>query len=544
VRDYVAFWREYPDLFVDFMEGEKSTFNLFFYQRIFLRAAMRHKYLYATFPRAYSKSFLSMLILMIRCILYPGAHLFVTSGGKEQSAGIIKEKVQEICRLIPAFDREIDYRQKKTTFGKDYVQVVFKNGSYFDNIAARETSRGKRRHGGVMEEAVGIDGKILSEVIIPIMNISRSCVSGETVPEETVNKSQIYITTAGWKNTFAYDKLIQILVCQAIKPEKYIVLGGSWKIPVLMKLLDKNFIQELELDGTFNEASFGREYCSEWSGSGEDSFFREEIFNDNRKLLLAETEALNRSKASHYVLSADIGRKGCDTVVCVFKVIPQPQGASHKSLVNIYTYSDMHIEDQVLEFKKLFYKYRAKTFVIDGNGIGINFVDLMIKPTNDATSGEVYPGLGVINDEEGYYKQYRTSTTHLDTLYIIKANAALNTEMHSNVQAQLMSGKIKFLIDEKQAKAKLMSTQKGKDMTPEQRADYLRPYTLTSILKEEMLNLREEHEGININLKQANPKIKKDKFSSLEYGLYYIKKDEESRKRRKNFNIKDLLFIN
>jgi hypothetical protein len=35
------------------------------------------------FPRAYSKSFLSVLVLMIRCILYPGAKLFVTSGGKE-----------------------------------------------------------------------------------------------------------------------------------------------------------------------------------------------------------------------------------------------------------------------------------------------------------------------------------------------------------------------------------------------------------------------------------------------------------------------------
>jgi hypothetical protein len=35
------------------------------------------------FPRAYSKSFLSVLVLMIRCILYPRAKLFVTSGGKE-----------------------------------------------------------------------------------------------------------------------------------------------------------------------------------------------------------------------------------------------------------------------------------------------------------------------------------------------------------------------------------------------------------------------------------------------------------------------------
>jgi hypothetical protein len=48
---------------------------------------------YAVFPRAYSKSFLSVMALMVRCILYPGAHLFVTSGGKEQGASILHDKV-------------------------------------------------------------------------------------------------------------------------------------------------------------------------------------------------------------------------------------------------------------------------------------------------------------------------------------------------------------------------------------------------------------------------------------------------------------------
>lgn len=87
-RNYIAFWREYPDLFVDFMQtggkpelAEKLTFKLFFYQRVFLRVVMRFKYVYCVFPRAYSKSFLAVLTLMIRAILYPRAHLFSTAGG-------------------------------------------------------------------------------------------------------------------------------------------------------------------------------------------------------------------------------------------------------------------------------------------------------------------------------------------------------------------------------------------------------------------------------------------------------------------------------
>ena len=58
VRDYIALWREYPDLFVDYMQtgydpekAERLTFRLFFYQRVFIRIAIRYKYVYAVFPR-------------------------------------------------------------------------------------------------------------------------------------------------------------------------------------------------------------------------------------------------------------------------------------------------------------------------------------------------------------------------------------------------------------------------------------------------------------------------------------------------------------
>lgn len=147
-----GFYREYPDLLIDFLSGPDSKFHLFFYQRVFLRAVIRHKYSYATFPRAYSKSFLSIMVLIIRCILYPGAKLFITSGGKEQAASIAKEKIEELCELIPALRREIDYRPGKSLFSKDYVKLQFKNGSRLDIVAARQSARGGRRHGGLIEE--------------------------------------------------------------------------------------------------------------------------------------------------------------------------------------------------------------------------------------------------------------------------------------------------------------------------------------------------------------------------------------------------------
>ena len=58
-----------------------------------------------------------------------------------------------------------------------------------------------------------------------------------------------------------------------------------------------------------------------------------------------------------------------ESVVCVFKVIPQSMGASHKSLVNIVCFSDDHFEDQAIKIKSLYYKYKAKRVIIDANGL-------------------------------------------------------------------------------------------------------------------------------------------------------------------------------
>lgn len=555
LRKYIAYWREYPDMFIDFLQtGEngqipENGLHFYFYQRVFLRVAMRFKYVYMVFPRAYSKSFLSVLTLMIRCILYPRAKLFVASGGKEQSAGIIKEKVDELCALVPALDRELDRRPGQTRQSKDYCIFKFKNGSYFDNLSATEKSRGKRRHGGLLEECVGIDGKILNEVLIPIMNVSRLCMDGTMQPEETLNKSQIYVTTAGWKGTFAYDKLIFTLVGMVTQPDKYFIMGGTWRIPVLMKLLDRSFLQDLKRDGTYNEASFDREYESRWSGTAENAFFNGETFDKHRILKQPEYEHSGRSSSmSYYIISVDVGRKGCDTVVCIWKVTPQSTGPAYKSLVNIYTISDTHFETQAKKLKSLYYRYKARRIVIDANGLGIGLVDYMVKPQDDLDTGEHFPDFGVYGgtqeDAQEEYKKYHTAETEEDAMYLIKASAPINSEAYANAQTQLNSGKIKLLIDERVAKVKLLETTAGKKMSPEKRAEYLKPFTLTSILREEMLNLREENEGINIILKQTNKGIKKDKFSAMIYGLYYIKLEEETKKRRHKFKITDMMFSN
>ena len=547
IRKMIAFFRQYPDLLIDFMKGPDSTFKFYFYQRVFLRVVMRHRFVYATFPRAYSKSFLSVMALMLRCILYPNSHLFVTTGGKQQAASITMAKVQQICKLLPALQNEINWQRGVTTKGRDNVKYVFKNGSVIDILAAKESSRGQRRTGGLMEQCVLIDQKMLNEVIIPTTNVDRLLPDGTMDEKEVVNKSQIYITTAGWKNSFAYDKLIQLLIQSVIEPDEVMIMGGTYETPVNEGLLRKDFIEQLKLSGTYHQDSFDRQYRSLWSGDAENAFYSAQKFDKHRQLLQPEYEYSGRSsKSAYYVLGVDVGRIGCTTEVCVFKVTPQPQGTAIKSLVNLYTFEAEHFGQQAVHIKKLFYKYKARKIALDTNGLGVGLLDFMVVPNIDPQTGEQLIAFGVENDdEEGTYKKFfrGVDVYEKDAIFQIKANAPMNTEAYSYAQTQLSSGKIKLLIDEGQAKTKLMGTKVGQNMSPQQRNTYLIPFVLTDALKAQMLNMIQDNEGINIILKRSSRSIKSDKFSAFIYGLYYIKQEEQRSMKRKKRNITDFLFF-
>jgi hypothetical protein len=52
----------------------------------------------------------------------------------------------------------------------------------------------------------------------------------------------------------------------------------------------------------------------------------------------------------------------------------------------------------------------------------------------------------------------------------------------------------------------------------------------------------EDNEGVNIILKQSSRSIPKDKFSAYEYGLYYIKQEEDRKRKKKKRNVGSMVF--
>ena len=56
-------------------------------------------------------------------------------------------------------------------------------------------------------------------------------------------------------------------------------MGGTYETPVVCGLLDENFVENLQMQGTFNDESFNRQYRSIWSGDVENAFFSAEKFD-------------------------------------------------------------------------------------------------------------------------------------------------------------------------------------------------------------------------------------------------------------------------
>lgn len=402
---------------------------------------------------------------------------------------------------------------------------------------------------GLMEECVLIDPDALNEIIIPTTVINRRLGDGTQRPEENVNQSQIYITTAGYKDSFAYERLAELMAESILIPEETMVIGGTWRIPVAEGLQPKDFIEELKMQGTFNESSFDREYNSKWSGDSERAYYSSESYDKNRILLQPEYEASGRaSKSAYYVFGIDVGRTGCNTEVSVIKVTPQAQGSALKSVVNFYPIEGEHLGIQALKIRKLFAKYKAQCMAIDANGLGVGLIDYLVQGQEDPETGDYYPPLGVADgtfeNVMQEYKKFRTDDCIRDALYLIKANAPINTEAHTYVQTQISSGKVKFLISEKDARLKLMETKVGQNMTSEERAEKLLPFQLTDILKEQMMNLTSDNDGVNVILKQVKRSIPKDRFSSFEYALLYIKRTEDKGKKKRSKKFSEMMFFN
>ena len=523
ISNYIQLFTAYPDVFLDLITPENSNFNLFPYQRIFLRACMRYTKIYITAARATSKTFLSILAKYLQCIFLPNHVGSIVAPNKSQAAKISKQKIEEIWRIWPLLEKEID----KANFGKDYVDIFFKNGSRLSIVGALDSDRGIRTHATLIDEARDQDGDAINEIVLPQMNVSRRMSNGLVNPNEKINTQVIYATSAGTKSSYAYEALIDIFEQSIIDPKTAFSIGLDYRIPAMHGLIDPTYVRNLKMSPAYNETTFAAEYLGSWLGGSEESWFDFSKLTKYRKIKNPEWRPKFKDDSNvFYLISVDVGRLHDQTVAFIWRVNIR-ENKYYGTVVNLFVLGRQAetktFTQQAIDLKKLIELYAPREVVIDCNGLGVGLADEMIRTQYDE-EGKEMPAYGFFNNDD--YKKIQPKDA-AQILYSLKANGPLNSKIHGNAYSRINSGLVRFLISEQDARAALLSTKQGQRMSTEDRIKRLMPHELTTKLFEEMANLRLRKTGLDIVLEQINARFPKDKYSAFAYGLWRIKEIEE-----------------
>lgn len=533
-RRACEYWIQYPDRFIDYISTQDTKITLHFYQRILLRIFFRYRRVFVTATRGTAKSWTSILALYLQCIFRPNLYKFIVAPGKAQAAKIAQENIEKIWEFFPILEGEIEYK----SFTKDYTKLVFRNGSRFDVVQARDSERGGRRHGGLVEEISDekFDGDMLHSVVIPLMSGNRIAMC-KGVDKNEVHKSEIYVTTAGTRQTFSFKKMQEILI-DMVKGNSAFAIGTGYELPCMHNLLDVNFVVEQKESPTFNPMAFQREYESIWTGSSADSLVSLDDLNKCRILDKPEEKAMD--KDAQYVLSYDVARAegsmNAQSALSVIKIKEKGDGTYNKHLINMYSFEGTHFLEQAQFLKRKVNEFKASILIVDSNGLGRGLVDYLI------TEIDENPAYEVVNDDR--YDRYKTPTS-IPMLFNMNSTQkeTRDSDIHNVFVNNISNQKIKLLKSESSVKVKYFENSR---MTTEKYAELSMPFMMTDMLCDEIMNLEYRQSGNDTKIKQISKGIAKDKFSSLEYGLFWIYLQEQKNRVKKetvNIDLSSLLSV-
>ena len=422
--------------------------------------------------------------------------------------------------------------------GADYVEFAFKNGSHLDlgNV------RGLRRESLIFEEIIEQDATKVNEVYIPLLNKPRTMANGLINPNEPQSQ-QIYITTAGYQGTFAYQKLIETLCMAVLEPDKYFVLGGTYVLPLKLGLTAQKQIDEVRNSPSFSPASFAREYLSRWSDAPQGAAFSSSVVAALRQVKLIELKDKRTDLAiennEFYVICADMAKDGsAETAVGVARVIPKEHYFTYK-FINLLTIPSTDYMEIANEFKKLVLTYNAKLLIYDANGIGAAMRDWLNKETRDK-QGILYEGLGIINPPDTASKDLRKYPKEKTICYEIKSGGKTGEEIHFFFFSRMSTGAITYPVKLTDALALYSQNKSFTSMSIKRQKHFLSVYQTMDKMEMELRNLdivnTSDQLSNTLKIVRRDTSIQKDFFSMAEYLVYAVNKYFELdyyKKRRK-----------
>lgn len=546
VAQRASYYRANPHRFCsDYLFPDTPNF-LKTFQKILIWAMVHSDSFCFIACRGIGKTFLVALFSVIKCILYPGTKIVVSSATFKQSKELVGKITDDFMHRSAMLRSEIE----RTSTGQNDCGVWFKNGSFLVCRVANENARGARCNVLIIDESRLVPKNIIDDIFVPMLNAPRS--PGYLSKPEYSHLAEVgqklFLSSAWYKQSELYSMLKGYTINMLKDDSKFFACDLPYQLSIASNIMMRETIENVKADPDFNDISFMMEYEGKFYGSGEDSLFKLDVL-ENRRNLKTSFRSLEyyrntnikppmKQAGEKRILSVDIAllasRKHNNDASCfiINQLLPNGEMDYISNIVYIDTAEGLVTDELGIMIMRYFYQYDCDYLSLDANGVGQSCLDFCFADRYDAIYGCTYPAIQTVNSED--LNERCKIKNAPKVIYAIKANAKSNNDMALALRAGFQNGNINLLISENNIEDELSNVIKGynKLSIPQQVREKI-PYLQTTFLIEELINL--EHDIVNglVKVKEKSG-MRKDRYSSLEYNYFVAQELARKLKPKKN----------
>ena len=541
-----SYYRQNIDIFVrDYLQLD----FLKWFQLMLLVMMDRARIFLWIAARGMGKSFLIAIFAVVRCILYPGTKVVITSGTRGQSINILEKIQTELMPASPNLRNEIDMSNTKFT-GQD-AKIMFKNTSYIKVVTASDNARSNRANILIVDEFRMVKKDTIDTVLKKFLTSRRMPPYKELTLEERKaeyakepNKS-CFLSSAYFKDHWSYHKMLDTFKLMLDDTKTDFMCGFPYQLSIQEGLLFPEDVEGDMLETDFNEIKWSMEMEATWFGDEDGAFFDFNSISKDRRIqfpmlpgsvasLLGNNQKIRipiKQNGERRILSADIAlmssKKHNNDASAVFinQMIPTKSGRYTNNIVYGDTFEGMHTEDQALIIRKLYDEFSCDYIVLDCTGLGLGVYDALVRDMVDPDTGEIYPALSCCNNQE--MADRCTVRGAEKAIWAIKGSPQLNSECDVLLREGFRSGKIRLLVTEYDAESILPEIKGYNSLSVAEKVKVQMPYIHTTLLVNELVNLQHEESGGRVRVFERSG-MRKDRYSSLSYN-YYVSTQLESK---------------
>ena len=511
--ELVAYFRWYPDMFLDLLKPPTGGINLHLDQRVFMRAQVRFNSMYGVASRSYGKTFVEVAIMVVTAILYPNCMQSLTAQTKQNASKLLKDKWKELVRYYPLLKNELASEPK---FSKDEAEIIFRNGSVIDVLANSQSSKGQRRHKINIEESALLDASLFDDALAPIVdNPRRTCGKYSIINPQEIHRQINFFTTAWYRASYEYTRFVQ-MVREMAECKGTFVFSAGWQLGAWYgRGADKTKIKSVRTKT--NPVMFDMNYESKWVGATEGAIVDFQKLMDLRTLANA---ILSNTDGAEYYMGVDVARsddstssKNAQTAIIIGRVVRNANNTIRKIQIPFITTvaGSKMMSYQAHRIKELFYLFKCRAMIIDSNGLGKGLTDELLK--DDPDYG---PWRTMNSDVEG---QDLEAPKYVYDLKVTGSDS-FNSDIIVNFIGSVQNEMLELLVSKN-------TTSLSIDDLNMSDVEQL-PYIHTEFLIQEIANLQLEVKSNNrVGVKRIVTRMGKDRFSALIYLLWYISTEEK-----------------